>query len=113
MSNAQYGTSQSFVDVLPNTVYAGKSIVSKVPIDNDLFQLTYLAIAAGEALTEHTSPRAVVVTLLSGAVDFTVEGVVSHMHAGDSVYLAPGAPHALSAHENSCVQLVMINTPAE
>ncbi|MFV0429189.1 MAG: cupin domain-containing protein, partial [Arachnia sp.] len=59
---------------------------------------------------EHTSPRAVVVTLLSGALDFTVGGTTTRMAPGDVVYLAPGDSHALVAVEPCHLSLVMVDT---
>lgn len=103
------GSSEALVGVLAHTACVEDSILSKVPLENDVLQLTLLAIAKGQALSEHTSPKAVVATVLDGELEFIVEGKTHDMHAGDSVYLAPGAVHALTATKDTCLQLVMVN----
>lgn len=103
------GRSEALVGVLADTACVKESILSKVPLENDVLQLTLLAIAKGQALSEHASPKAVVVTVLDGALDFVLEGNVSKLCAGDSVYLAPGAVHALTATKDTRLQLVMVN----
>lgn len=103
------GSSEALVGVLAHTACVEDSILSKVPLENDVLQLTLLAIAKGQALSEHTSPKAVVATVLDGELEFIVEGKKYDMHAGDSVHLAPGAVHALTATKDTRLQLVMVN----
>ena len=69
-------------------------------------------ITEGQLLTEHSSPRAVVVTLLTGTMDFDIETVTYSMVAGDVLYMAPGANHALRATSKCHMQLVMVDTEA-
>jgi len=72
----------------------------------------YFAFDTGELLTEHSSPRAVVVQLLTGAIRFTVEDVEHAMSPGDVLYLAPGARHSLVADAPSHLSLVMVDLGA-
>lgn len=76
------GSSEALVGVLAHTACVEDSILSKVPLENDVLQLTLLAIAKGQALSEHTSPKAVVATVLDGELEFIVEGKKYDMHAG-------------------------------
>ncbi len=48
-----------------------KSTTSRVVLDNDLIRVVEFTFDAGELLTEHASPRAVVVQLLEGTMSFT------------------------------------------
>ena len=64
---------------------------------------------AGQVLTEHSSPRAVIVTLLEGEMDFSIGERTERMGAGDVIYLAPGDRHALTAVTPCRMQLVMVD----
>lgn len=87
-------------------------ITSRVVLDNPLLRVVHFALDTDEVLTEHSSPRAVVVLLLEGALRFTVEGVDHEMRPGDVVYLAPGSPHALLALAPSRMTLTMVDVDA-
>ena len=88
------------------------STTSRVVVDNEVLRIVQFAFDAGEALTEHSSPRAVSCLLSTGRMTFTVEGHDHDMGPGDVVYLAPGAPHALTAHEPSRLTLTMVDVDA-
>ena len=102
-------TSRAFLGIVQNLPITREGIVSKVPFETKNMQVSVFSVAAGQEISEHTSPKAVVVTLISGALNFTVGNAVHHMVAGDFVYLAPNEPHALTACEDSRVQLVMFS----
>lgn len=102
-------TSRAFLGIVKNLPITREGIVSKVPFETKNMQVSVFSVAAGQEISEHTSPKAVVVTLISGALNFTVGQAVHHMVAGDFIYLAPNEPHALSACEDSRVQLVMFS----
>jgi quercetin dioxygenase-like cupin family protein len=89
-----------------------ESTTSRVLVTNDLLRVVQFTFDAGELLTEHTSPRAVVVQLVSGRMRFTVDGVEHVLQDGDVVYLAPGASHALVAETACRMTLVMVEPPA-
>ena len=89
-----------------------ESTTSRVIVNNPLLRVVDFTYAAGQLLTEHSSPRAVVVTLLDGEMDFEVEGRSNILHAGDVIYLAPDARHALTALTDCRMQLVMVDTTA-
>ncbi|GMA40260.1 cupin domain-containing protein [Mobilicoccus caccae] len=86
-----------------------QSTTSRVLLDNPLLRVVNFSFDAGQQLTEHSSPRAVVVELLEGRMRFTVEGEPHLMNAGDVIYLAPGARHALDAETACRMSLVMID----
>lgn len=88
------------------------STTSRVVVTNDLLRVVTFTFDAGELLTEHASPRAVVVLLVEGTMRFTVDGAEHLLHAGDVVYLAPGAPHALVAETPCRMTLTMVDTEA-
>lgn len=97
------------LDVLADLPVAKESITSRVLVNNPLMRVVTFAFDTGEQLTEHASPRAVVVQVLTGVIRFTAGGVEHRMVAGDVLYLAPGERHALVADEPSHMSLVMVD----
>ena len=93
-------------DSLP--VVAG-STTSRVLVTNDVLRVVQFTFDAGELLTEHASPRAVVVQLVSGRMRFTVDAAEHVMGDGDVIYLAPGASHSLVAETACRMTLVMVD----
>ena len=99
--------------VIAELPVTSESTTSRVLVDNPLLRVVYFSLDAGQALTEHSSPRAVVVTLLTGSLDFTAGTETARLVAGDVVYLAPDQRHALVATEPSHMSLVMVDTHAQ
>lgn len=98
----------NLADALP---IVPESTTSRVLVTNDALRVVQFTFDAGELLTEHASPRAVVVQLVSGRMRFTVDGAEHLLNDGDVVYLAPGAPHALVAETACRMTLVMVDVP--
>lgn len=105
----EVSTSSAHAGLLEALPVTAESTTSRVVVNNALLRVVYFAFDTGELLTEHSSPRAVVVTLLDGAIRFTVDGVETAMAPGDVIYLAPGARHALVADAPSRMSLVMVD----
>lgn len=97
------------LDSLPVTE---ASTTSRVIVNNPVMRVVTFAFDEGEMLTDHASPRAVVVHLLDGAIRFTVAGEEHPMAPGDVIYLAPGERHALVADAPSRMSLVMVDLEA-
>ncbi|HNV10166.1 MAG TPA: cupin domain-containing protein [Propionibacteriaceae bacterium] len=98
--------------VLAALPVTAESTTSRVLLNNPLIRVVYFAFDTGELLTDHSSPRAVVVQVLSGAIRFTHAGHEVAMTTGDLVYLAPGERHSLVADEPSHLSLVMVDVEA-
>lgn len=91
-----------------------QSTTSRVVVNNPLLRVVMFTFDAGQLLTTHTSPRAVVVTLLEGEMEFSVANETQLMGPGDVIYLAPDESHALTALSPCRMQLVMVDrTQAE
>ena len=105
-------TSLTVTGLLDSLPVTPESTTSRVVVDNQALRVVVFAFDEGELLTEHASPRAVVVHLLDGAIRFTVGEVEHRMAPGDVIYLAPGERHALVADEASHLSLVMVDTEA-
>ncbi|WP_108833382.1 cupin domain-containing protein [Actinomyces sp. Marseille-P3109] len=93
-------------DALP---ISKEATTSRVVVNNDVLRTVIFTFDAGQLLTEHASPRAVVVTLLEGEMDFSIGERTERMTAGDVIYLAPGDRHALTAVTECRMQLVMVD----
>lgn len=83
---------------------------TNVVTNNEALRVLQLLLAAGERVPDHSSPKALVVTLLEGSLDFTVDGRTERLAPGDVVYVAPGTKHDLAAVEAARLQLVLVNT---
>lgn len=104
--------SSAHTDLASTLPVVAGSTTSRVVVTNDVLRLVQFTFDAGELLTEHTSPRAVVVQLVSGRMRFTVDGVEHLLADGDLIYLAPGAPHSLVAETACRMTLVMVDLTA-
>lgn len=85
----------------------GHGIVSRAVLFTPELRVTLFNFAAGQALTEHTSTARALIQVLTGAGEFTVDGVARTLHAGDLLHLPPRAPHAVSATEPMTMLLVL------
>ncbi|MDD6462289.1 MAG: cupin domain-containing protein [Bifidobacteriaceae bacterium] len=89
-----------------------EATTSRVVVNNAVLRHVIFTFDKGQLLTDHASPRAVIVNILEGAFDFTVGGVKHTVSAGDVVYLAPGERHALVALEPSRMSLTLVDVDA-
>ncbi len=105
-------TSHVVSDVLADLPVTKEATTSRLVLNNPLMRVVYFSFDTGQELTDHASPRAVVITLLTGVMDVTVGTATHRVVAGDAVYLAPGEQHALVAIEPTQLSLVMVDTDA-
>ena len=84
-----------------------ESTTSRVIHNNPLLRVVEFTFDEGEMLTEHTSPRAVVVQLLEGRMSFTVGDDEVTLAPADVVYLAPNERHALVAQLSATAWLAV------
>lgn len=95
-------------DVAHQLPVVAQSTTSRVILDNDLMHVVEFTFDEGERLSEHSTPKAVVVQLIEGTMAFTIDGKENILQAGDVVYIAPNAPHALVAQTPCRLSLVMV-----
>lgn len=69
-------------------------IALRVVIDNAILRRIILSFDVSQVFTEHTSPRVVIIQLLSGRMRFRVGGVTHGLIGGDVARLVPGDRHA-------------------
>lgn len=100
---------QGVHDALP---ISAEATTSRTLVSNDAVRVVAFAMDSGQELTDHSTPHPVVVQVDVGELTFTVGGDVRELTAGDVVYLAPGARHAVVARTPCRFVLVMSMTPA-
>lgn len=82
---------------------------SRVLVNNSVLRHVVFSFDAGQVLTEHASPRAVIVNILEGSLNFEVAGEANIVKTGDVIYLAPNERHALSALEPTRMSLTLVD----
>ena len=102
-----------YVGLLDQLPVSTEATTSRTVVKNDLLSQVLFSFDAGQALSEHASPKAVIVQCLTGKLEFTVEGKTEVLAPGDVVYLAPNAPHALTALEPTHMALTMVNVESD
>ena len=105
MASTAVEQSISIASVSADLPILKEATTSRVVVNNDVLRV----VDAGQLLTEHASPKAVVVTLLEGEMEFDVAGETTLLSDGGMIYLAPGERHALRAVTPCRMRLVMVN----
>lgn len=89
------------------TVFAENGVVSRTLFANSVTRVVLFAFAAGQSLSEHSTPKAAIVQALSGRCEFDVNGKTYHLSPGDLLHMPPGVPHAVRAAENFSMLLTL------
>jgi len=87
---------------------AEHGIASRVLSKSPGGSVTLFAFAAGEGLTEHTSPFEALVLMLEGMLVLTIGGQAVEARRGDIVRMPANVPHALEASASSRMLLIML-----
>ena len=88
-------------------VYQDGQIVSKTLVQNQLLSMTLFAFEKGEEISTHAAGGDAMVTVLEGTGRFTVDGVVSILHEGDTLIMPKDIPHAVYGEERFKMQLIV------
>ncbi|MCC7059496.1 MAG: cupin [Burkholderiaceae bacterium] len=72
-----------------------------------------LLLPAGKSLPEHAVPGPMTLHCLEGVVDVRAHGASRPMRAGELMYLAGGAAHALHALEDAFVLATVVRVAAQ
>jgi quercetin dioxygenase-like cupin family protein len=88
--------------------YQDGSVVSRKILGGKRGNVTLFAFAAGEGLTEHTSPYAALVVVLEGEASIRIGPDEHTVVAGQAITLPAAIPHALDARQRFKMMLVMI-----
>jgi quercetin dioxygenase-like cupin family protein len=88
--------------------YQDGSIVSRKLTAAAGGNISVFAFAAGEELSEHTTPHTALVQVLDGTAEIRIADRTHRVAAGESLLLPPGVPHALRAVERFKMSLTML-----
>ena len=82
-----------------------EGVFSKVLAKGDTSNHTLMCLAKGTDISEHTSTREGVVTVLKGKGTFVLYGKKIKMAPGVFIFMPKDAPHSLSASEDLAILL--------
>ena len=81
---------------------------SQLLIRTEHLEVFRYALPAGKSIQEHTAARLMIVQCLEGSIAFTALGRAQTLSAGDMLYLADAAPHALAALADSSLLVTIL-----
>jgi quercetin dioxygenase-like cupin family protein len=90
--------------------YQEGTIVSRILIKGKTGSVTLFAFAAGQELSEHTTPYDALVHLVDGEAAITVAGRPYRVGAGETLLMPAHQPHALRAVSPFKMLLTMIRS---
>ena len=99
------GQAQSLAGLIE---FSEDSVISKTLLDKSTGTLTLFSFAAGQGLSEHTSPYDATVYILEGKARIVIDGEPLEAAAGELVIMPANVPHSLSAEERFKMLLIMI-----
>lgn len=85
--------------------YADGVLAKNIVIDNQALLVCLMAFDKGQGLGTHYAPSEIMVQVLEGAMDFTVEGKTHNLKAGDTIVLNAKSEHSLHAPERCKLML--------
>ncbi len=87
--------------------YQTGQVVSKTLVQNDAVSMTVFSFDKGEEISSHSAAGDAMVTVLEGTGRFTVGGDVFVLHAGQTLVMPKGIPHAVYGEEQFKMQLTV------
>lgn len=98
--------------VLPDQKVA-HGIVSQALLTAPGLRVTLFRFAAGQELSEHTTPARALIQVLAGACEFTFPDRKQRLQAGDLLHMPPKLPHAVRATEDLTMLITQATPPAK
>ncbi len=86
-------------------------IVSQALLTAPGLRATLFKFAAGQELSEHTSSARVLVQVISGKCEFSVDGQPNLLLPGHLFHLPPKAPHAVKALDEMTLLVIQATPP--
>jgi quercetin dioxygenase-like cupin family protein len=100
--------------VCPLTVSAqnvAHGIVSQAVLTAPGLRVTLFRFAAGQELSEHTTPARALVQVLAGACEFTFPDRQQRLATGDLLHMPPKLPHSVRALEDLTILITQATPP--
>jgi quercetin dioxygenase-like cupin family protein len=86
-------------------------IVSQALLTAPGLRATLFKFAAGQELSEHTSSARVLVEVIAGSCEFSVEGQPRLLRVGEIFHVPPKLPHAVRAPEALTLLVIQATPP--
>lgn len=93
---------KSFED---NLAFSDTRILTSVIMETSFSKEIRILLKSGQVMKEHKTPYPITVHILSGEIDFGVEGITHLLKAGTIVSLEGNVKHDLHAKADSVVRL--------
>jgi quercetin dioxygenase-like cupin family protein len=90
------------------TEFAANGIVSRTLLRTPTTRVVLFGFAEGQELSEHTSTAEALIQILSGRCEFTLDGRLHSLKAGDLLHMPPNLPHAVKATEPFSMLLTLL-----
>lgn len=103
MNTASFSDTLAYQDARPKI---------EVLLESEFTKEIRILMREGQVMKEHKTPFPIVVHLLSGSIDFGVQGKHSTLEAGAILSLEGGVPHDLTARVDSVVRLTLVKRDA-
>lgn len=84
------------------------SVLSQVLHKDEKLDVTLFNFAAGQELTEHTSPYAAIIEVLQGEGSMTLGKDPIEIKQGSWIYMAPELPHSLKTRTPFIMLLTLV-----
>ena len=94
--------------VVEMVAYQPGAVVSREVMRSSRGTVTVFAFAAGQGLSEHTTPYDALAHVLDGEAEITIDGTPQRVRAGEILRMPGGHPHALLAVAPFKMLLTMI-----
>lgn len=95
-------------DLLAGLAIPEDGVLSRVLYKEGGIRLVGFAFDTGQELTEHTSAATAIVQVVTGMIDFTVDGSTHRMGPRSWLVVPPRRPHSLLAVEPATVLLTLL-----
>ena len=105
MNNMKPAQVESLKEQIP---YQEGQIASKTLAQNNAVSMTLFAFEKGEEISSHKSGGDAFVLCLDGIGQVTIDGVDYELHAGESILMPAGHPHAVMGKERFKMLLTVI-----
>ena len=105
-------TATIFTDLVAEVEIPTEGTLSKVLYKDDQVRVVVFAFDTDQDLTEHSTPLAAIVQVVSGRIRLTLEDEPVELTAGSWVRMPPSMPHSVHAHEPSVMLLSMLRSNA-
>ena len=98
---------QTKLSLKDQIAYQPGQVVSKTLVQNEKVIMTLFSFDKGEEISSHAAGGDAMVTVLDGTGRFTVGEDVFFLHAGETLIMPKGIPHAVFGEEQFKMQLIV------